>query len=89
MRVIGGVLVVCGVFGVLAGCIPTSFEARAPWRHDAEEKCLAAGAVKESPSVALLKPIQGPGMCGADFPLKVGALGESAVQTASLGYADE
>jgi hypothetical protein len=89
MRVAGGVVVVCGLFGVLAGCNPTMFVQREPWRHDAEEKCLAAGAVKESPSVALLKPIQGPGMCGADFPLKVGALGESALQTASLGYADD
>ena len=89
MRVVGGVLVVCGLFGVLAGCNPTMFVHREPWRHDAEEKCLAQGAVKESPSVALLKPIQGPGMCGADFPLKVGALGESAVQTASLGYSDD
>ncbi len=89
MRVAGGVIVVCGLFGVLAGCNPTMFESRAPWRHEAEEKCLAQGAVKESPSVALLKPIQGPGMCGADFPLKVGVLGESAIQTASLGYADD
>lgn len=89
MRMLGGVLVVCGVFGVLAGCIPTSFEARPPWRHEAEEKCLSAGGVKETPSVVLVKPIDGPGMCGADFPLKVSALGESAIQTGALGYADD
>src|SRR6185312_13034270 len=89
MRMLGGVLVVCGVFGVLAGCIPTSFEARPPWRHEAEEKCLSSGTVKETPSVVLVKPIDGPGMCGADFPLKVSALGESAVQTGALGYADD
>jgi len=71
--------------GVLAGCKSTWFEAREPWRRDAEEACLKAGTVKESPSVALLKPIQGPGMCGADFPLKVAALGE----TEALGYADD
>ena len=89
MRAVHLYLVGCVALATLAGCMPSMFEAREPWRHEAEEKCLSAGAVKESPSVALLKPIQGPGMCGADFPLKVGALGESAIQTASLGYADE
>ena len=69
----------------LTGCKPTWFEEREPWRHEAEMACLKSGAVKESPSVALLGPISGPGVCGADFPLKVGALGEDA----PLSYADE
>jgi Extensin-like protein C-terminus len=73
------------VLVALTGCKPTWFEEREPWRHEAEESCLKTGAVKESPSVVLLGPINGPGMCGADFPLKVGALGEAA----PLGYADE
>ena len=89
MRAVSPYLVGCVVLVTLAGCMPSWFEAREPWRHDAEEKCLAAGSVKESPSVAILKPIQGPGMCGADFPLKVAALGESALATASLSYADD
>jgi len=89
MRILCGVIVVCGVFGVLAGCIPTSFEARAPWRHEAEQKCLTSGEVRESPSVVLIKPIDGPGMCGADFPLKVSALGENAAPADALSYADE
>ena len=33
----------------------------------------------------MLEPIDGPGVCGADFPLKVGELGEDA----PLGYTDE
>jgi hypothetical protein len=69
----------------LTGCKPTWFEEREPWRHEAEMSCLKSGAVKENASVALLGPISGPGVCGADFPLKVGALGEDA----PLSYADE
>jgi hypothetical protein len=73
------------VLVALTGCKPTWFEEREPWRHEAEETCLKTGAVKQSPSVVLLAPISGPGICGADFPLKVSALGEDA----PLGYADE
>ena len=69
----------------LAGCSGSWFAEREPWRREAEEACLKSGAVKEGPAVALLSPIQGPGICGADFPLKVAALGEGA----PLGYADE
>ena len=73
------------VLVALTGCKSTLFEEREPWRHEAEESCLKTGAVKQSPSVVLLGPISGPGMCGADFPLKVGELGEGS----PLGYADE
>ena len=89
MRAVSLYLVGCVALATLAGCKDSWFAEREPWRHDAEEKCLAAGTVKESPSVALLKPISGPGMCGADFPLKIAALGESALATASLSYADD
>lgn len=89
MRAVHLYLVACVALATLAGCKDSWFEARAPWRHDAEEKCLAAGTVKESPSVALLKPIAGPGMCGADFPLKIAALGESALTNVPMSYADD
>ncbi len=72
--------------GSLVACKQSWLEEREPWRREAEVECLKSGTVKESPSVALLGPINGPGMCGADFPLKVAALGE---QQAPLGYADE
>src|SRR5713226_4335114 len=71
--------------GSLVACKQSWLEEREPWRREAEVECLKSGTVKESPSVVLLGPINGPGMCGADFPLKVGALGEAA----PLGYADE
>ena len=73
------------VLVALTGCKPTWVEDREPWRREAEMACLKTGAVKESPSVALLQPISGPGMCGADFPLKISGLGEES----PLGYADE
>ena len=72
----------------LAGC-GRSFlhfgEERAAWRHDAEVACLKSGAVKIGGGVVQMKPIEGPGVCGADFPLKVALLGESS----TLSYADE
>ncbi len=79
------VLVGSAALLVLAGCGRNWFAEREPWRHDAEEQCLKSGAVKEGPNVTLVRPITGPGICGADFPLKVAALGESHV----LGYGDE
>ena len=72
----------------LAGC-GRSFlhfgEERAAWRHEAEVACLKSGAVKIGAGVVQMQPIEGPGLCGADFPLKVAVLGESS----ALGYADE
>jgi hypothetical protein len=71
----------------LAGCGRSflSYEVRAPWRKDAEVACLNSGTVKEGAGVVRISPIDGPGMCGADFPLKVAALGESA----AMGYGEE
>ena len=78
-------LVGCLGFLALAGCGRKWFAEREAWRHDAEVACLKSGAVKEGPALVRIDPIQGPGICGADFPLKVAALGESA----AIGYADE
>ena len=78
--------IVLGVLGVLAGCSGSMFFAeREPWRHDAEVQCLSTGAVKEGAGITRVGPIRGPGICGADFPLKVSTLGESA----PLGYGDD
>ena len=75
-----------GVIGVLAGCSGGFFTAeRETWRHEAEVQCLASGAVKETANVVRIQAIKGPGMCGADFPLKVAMLGEGG----SLGYSQE
>jgi hypothetical protein len=71
----------------LAGCGRGFFQAeREPWRAEAEAACLKSGAVKEGPELVRIDPISGPGACGAQFPLKVAALGESA---GSFGFADE
>jgi hypothetical protein len=77
--------IVLGVLGVLAGCSGMFFAEREPWRHDAEVQCLTTGMVKEGAGITRMQPIRGPGVCGADFPLKVSFLGESA----PLGYTDD
>jgi extensin-like protein len=72
----------------LAGCGRGFFQTaeREPWRAEAEIACLKSGAVKESLDVVRIDPISGPGVCGAEFPLKVAALGESS---GAYGFADE
>ena len=69
----------------LAGCAGMWFAEREPWRRDAEVACLQSGAVKEGPTVTIVKAINGPGLCGADHPLQVAAIGGSA----RLGATDE
>ncbi|HLH92810.1 MAG TPA: extensin family protein [Xanthobacteraceae bacterium] len=85
-RGVGWYLVGSLTLVALTGCNPSFVgEQRAAWRGEAEQACLKSGAVRESPSVVLLPPINGPGVCGADYPLKVSMLGEGA----PLGYEDE
>ena len=48
--------------------------------------CLKSGAVKENAELVRISPISGPGACGAEFPLKVAALGDSS---GSFGFADD
>jgi len=69
----------------VAGCGRGWFEEREPWRRDAEIACLKAGAVKDGPGKVRIKSIDGPGVCGADFPIKVAELGFSPI----YGYAGE
>jgi len=71
----------------LVGCGRGFFtEEREPWRAEAEIACLKSGAVKESADLVRISPISGPGACGAEFPLKVAALGEAS---GTFGFADE
>jgi hypothetical protein len=72
----------------LAGCGRGFFqsEEREPWRAEAEIACLQSGAVKENADLVRIDPISGPGICGAEFPLKVAAFGES---NGSFGFADD
>src|ERR1700733_5043180 len=70
----------------LAGCSSHYLTGeRETWRRDAEVACLNSGAAKENQERVRISAITGPGMCGADFPLRVSALGESA----PLSYDDE
>jgi hypothetical protein len=78
--------VMLAVVGVLAGCGGGyMFAERETWRRDAEVECINSGTVKESAGVVRVTAIRGPGTCGAEFPLKVSALGGSGV----LGYSDD
>jgi len=80
-RYLVGSLVVLG----LAACGKVMFAERDPWRHEAEVACLKSGLVKETPALARVQPITGPGICGADFPIKVTAIGEGS----AVGYDQE
>src|ERR1700726_722593 len=78
--------VAIGALGLLAGCGGLHLLAeREPWRHEAELQCMNSGVVKEGPGKVRISPIEGPGVCGADFPLKVSSLGDSV----PMGYDDE
>jgi hypothetical protein len=72
----------------LAGCGRGFFQSaeREPWRAEAELACLKSGAVKENAELVRINPISGPGVCGAEYPLKVAALGESS---GTFGFADD
>ncbi len=72
----------------LVGCGRGFFqsEEREPWRAEAEVACLKSGAVRENADLVRISPISGPGVCGAEYPLKVAALGESS---SAFGFADE
>jgi hypothetical protein len=87
-RGVGFYLVGCFVLVSLAGCGRGIFQSaeREPWRAEAEVACLKSGAVKETADLVRINPISGPGVCGAEFPLKVAALGES---NSSFGFADD
>jgi hypothetical protein len=80
-RYLVGSLVVLMLFGC-----GRWFAEREPWRREAEIACLKSGEVKEGPTVRIIRPIAGPGVCGADYPLRVATLGESSTAT---GFADE
>src|ERR1700716_1159707 len=71
----------------LAGCGRGFFqsEEREPWRAEPGVACRKSGAVRENAGLVRIDPIAGPGICGAEYPLKVAALGESS---GTFGFAD-
>jgi hypothetical protein len=80
---VGSVVLV--VLIALAGCSHYLLADREQWRADAEISCLNSGAVKESQTRVRISAINGPGVCGMSYPLRVSSLGDSA----PLGYDDE
>jgi hypothetical protein len=80
-RYLVGSLVVLG----LAACGKSWLAERDAWRHEAEVACLKSGQVKETPTLVRIQPITGPGVCGADYPIRVSALGDGN----AIGFADD
>src|SRR5947209_18175521 len=74
------VLVGSFVLVSLAGCGRGFFQSaeREPWRAEAEVACLKSGAVKENADLVRINPISGPGVCGAEYPLKLALPSPSA-----------
>src|SRR5262249_13609867 len=77
-----GSLVLVSLVGCSRGFM---FEEREPWRRDAEIACLKSGTVRESAGLVRIAAIEGPGMCGAAFPLRVAQLGERGAAWGSAG----
>lgn len=75
-------LVAAGVGALLSGCGFIRPEPREPWRAEAEAVCMRSGIIKESPVIRATKPIDGPGPCGADLPLKVSGFQNDATSVA-------
>jgi hypothetical protein len=63
----------------LTGCGLFRFEQREPWRAQAEGACLSQRLVQPSAYMALSSKIDGPGVCGMDYPFKVSAFNNGAV----------
>jgi hypothetical protein len=63
----------------LTGCGLFRFEQREPWRAQAEEACLSQRLVQPSAYMALSSKIDGPGVCGMDYPFKVAAFNNGEV----------
>lgn len=73
------------VLVTLAGCGRgwLQFAQREPWRAEAERACLSSGTVREGVHITRAQAISGPGVCGAEYPLKVAAFGDG---NSALGY---
>jgi len=69
--------VVLAALIAVAGCSHYLFAEREPWRREAEVACLNSGVVQSVPGRVRISSVEGPGVCGMDYPLRVSALGES------------
>jgi Extensin-like protein C-terminus len=69
--------VVLAALIAVAGCSHYLFAEREPWRREAEVACLNSGVAESVPGRVRISSIEGPGVCGMDYPLRVSELGES------------
>jgi hypothetical protein len=81
MRRVHLALIALGLLGAgLAGCGKFQKAQRAAWRDQAEAQCLSSRQVQLSAYVSLRdRPIDGPGTCGMDKPLKVSAFANGGI----------
>ncbi len=63
----------------LVGCRFIDFEQREPWRAEAENQCLAGGAIQLSSYVEERPEVRGNGTCGMTRPLQVSGLAQGFV----------
>lgn len=85
MRRVPSLLIALGVIGVgLAGCGKFQKPQRAAWRDQAEAACMASRQVPLTAYVSLRgKPIDGPGTCGMEKPLRVSAFANGGIALTS------
>ncbi|SCZ09176.1 extensin family protein [Microvirga guangxiensis] len=63
----------------VTGCGLFRFEQREPWRTQAEEACLSQRMVQPSAYMSMSSKIDGPGVCGMEYPFKVAAFNNGEV----------
>lgn len=68
------------LLSALAGCSNYERPRRPAWRSEAEKACLAQRLIHVSAYVQPGHEIDGPGVCGLDYPFKVSALQDGAVR---------
>lgn len=66
----------------LTSCRVFDYEQRAPWRAEAEEKCLAEKIVQPSAYMEPESELDGRGVCGMNHPFKVSAIDRGYVTVA-------
>lgn len=63
----------------LAGCGLFRYEQREAWRNQAEEACVARKLVTNTAYMSRSSAIEGPGVCGMNYPFKVAAFAGGSV----------
>jgi hypothetical protein len=64
---------------LFSGCALFRGEQREPWRTDAEIACLRQKRVTPSVDIVRTRTIDGPGVCGMEYPFRIQAFNEGSV----------